>query len=222
MEVKHYLGIELKLADFEITHWLFWQNEWWKPVLDYQGFYEASSLGRIKSIKRYAKRQKGDGQLIHEKYLIPQLGTNGYLGVGLTKNSKSTTKMIHRLVMTAFNGYQQLTVNHKKLGNKHNNSLQNLEYSTQRENSQHYFDSLSFTSKVTGVSYHEKSKYWRVFIRFLGKQYYLGCYKTEEKAIEIQSKYFPRIINSKTRYEVEEIINELGLRKFKKSSITSA
>jgi hypothetical protein len=219
--MKHYLGIELRLADFEITHWLFWQNEWWKPILNYEGLYEVSSLGRIKSLKRFTNRKKGTKkQLIHEKYLKPGMGTNGYLGLGLTKDGKTTSKMIHRLVIEAFYGRKELTVNHKKLGNKLDNRLQNLEYSTQRENSQHYFASKKFTSDVTGVSYNKKNKVWRVFIRFLGKQYYLGMYKTEQKAVEIQSKYFPRIINAETKEQVIEILKELNLRKIERKSNT--
>ena len=99
------------------------ENEIWKPVLGFEGKYEVSNLGNVKS-------------LITNKLLKP--GSNcasnrGYLFVGLGREHKK--KYIHRLVWEAFNGPipEGLQINHKD-ENKLNNSLSNLSLVTHREN----------------------------------------------------------------------------------------
>jgi hypothetical protein len=211
--MEHYLGIELKLADFKITPWLLWQNEWWKPVLNYEGLYEASSLGRIRSLDRIVGGKNNTTKKIKGRVLVQSVDGAGYLFVALCKNSISISKMVHRIVYISFYGYKELTIDHKKIGNKFNNRLSNLEYVTQRENSQRYFATKDFTSCISGVSFNKQIKKWQVFIRFLGKQYFLGRYNCESEAIIIQSAYFPLIINAETKEQVIAIIMPLRKRR---------
>jgi hypothetical protein len=105
--------------------------EIWKDIPDYEGLYQASNLGRIKSLERIAK----NNHKIKEKILKPQNNKNGYLSVNLYKNNKMKRKLIHRLVALTFikNVNNYLYINHKDK-NKNNNCLKNLEWCTQSYN----------------------------------------------------------------------------------------
>jgi hypothetical protein len=107
-------------------------REKWKPVVGYEGLYEVSNLGRIKSLPRTTTSGKILKQYVNKK--------NGYCYVALSKNNHSYTKRVHVLVLTAFkpspkkDGYDKnWTIDHKD-GNKANNNLDNLEWCTQCEN----------------------------------------------------------------------------------------
>ena len=104
-------------------------NEIWKDVNGYEGDYQVSSLGRVKSFK-YGK----------EKILKPGKGSRGYLTVSLSKNKKGKTIKVHRLVALAFikNPQGKRTVNHIN-GVKADNRLSNLEWATDSENIKHAF-----------------------------------------------------------------------------------
>ena len=76
-------------------------NEIWKPVSGFEGYYEVSSLGRIRSVERYVK------QADHLRYVKPKIkqitiGRGGYPSVTLCKNRRSRQYRIHRLVAEAF------------------------------------------------------------------------------------------------------------------------
>ena len=107
-------------------------NEIWKPVKNYEGLYEISSLGNIRSIDRLISRKMNDGSIRKIMLKGKQLkkcfmGT--YYAVTLCKNGKSKQCLIHRLVGMAFienpNGLE--CINHKD-ENKLNNSVENLEW----------------------------------------------------------------------------------------------
>ena len=93
-------------------------NEIWKPIKGYEGLYEVSNFGRIKSLK-FGKERIIKGS--KDKY--------GYLQVGLSKNNKSKTFKVHRLVAEAFidNTDNLPQVNHKD-ENPSNNVVSNLEW----------------------------------------------------------------------------------------------
>ena len=106
-------------------------NEIWLPVKDYEGLYEVSNLGNVRSLKR--KTTSG-------KMLItsPDRKRNGYLKLTLSKNDVQKNVLVHRLVACAFipNPKQLKEVNHKD-GNKMNNCVDNLEWVTREENTSH-------------------------------------------------------------------------------------
>lgn len=110
-------------------------NEIWKDIEGFEGFYQVSNKGRVKSI---AVRRSLWGK-IHiinrEKMMSPYDNGNGYLMVCLRNNGTRTPIAVHRLVAKAFldEDPERNVVNHIDR-NTHNNSVENLEWVTQREN----------------------------------------------------------------------------------------
>jgi len=111
-------------------------EEIWKPVKGYEGLYEVSNLGRVKSLERFANCRYGG--TCKEKILKGGKDGAGYLLVGICQNKKRKTKKVHRLVAEAFlkNPENKKTVNHKD-GVKANNFVENLEWMTHKENVRH-------------------------------------------------------------------------------------
>lgn len=113
-------------------------KEIWKPIKGYNGLYEISNLGNVKSFKisKYGNRMKLN--IIGKRYWVN--GDIGYYSVGLYKNSKRTSRKVHSLVLEAFVGsrIKGYVANHKD-GNNLNNVLSNLEYVTLTKNAEHAF-----------------------------------------------------------------------------------
>lgn len=98
--------------------------ERWKPIRDFEGFYEVSTWGNIRNAKG--------------KHIKPYKNFKGYLRVDIFKNGKRVHKRVNRLVAEAFilNPFNLPQVNHID-GNKLNNSYTNLEWVTDEENKAH-------------------------------------------------------------------------------------
>ena len=110
------------------------KNEIWKDIKGYEGYYQVSNFGRVKSIER--KVNKWDGiRTINERILKQNLSHNGYYFVSLSKNGKRRTYRVNRLVAEAFipNPDNLPQVNHKE-ENKLNNNVENLEWCTSKYN----------------------------------------------------------------------------------------
>lgn len=103
------------------------ENEEWRDIEGYEGLYQISNLGRVKSL--------GNTMLRKEKILKPNKHNCGYYRVELSKNNKQKWYYIHRLVAQAFipNPDDLLFINHKD-EDKTNNAVGNLEYCTARYN----------------------------------------------------------------------------------------
>lgn len=113
-------------------------TEVWKQIPGYEGLYEVSNFGRVKRTPhvktgRNWKCPAGFSFTVKGKMLKPRKRSSGYLQVNLYRNGRMRTHTVHRLVMLAFVGPSDLTVNHEN-GDKTDNRLENLEYMTAAEN----------------------------------------------------------------------------------------
>ena len=111
--------------------------EEWKPVPGYEGHYEVSSEGRVRSLRRelYSDRWAGY-RTISERIMKPTPGgTIGYLAVTLRLNRQPKTHTVHTLVAAAFLGPRPegMDVMHAD-DDPQNNRLENLSYGTRSEN----------------------------------------------------------------------------------------
>ena len=113
-------------------------TEIWKDIQGYEGFYQISNLGNVKSLERVV--DKGNGILQHRKERImnKRESVDGYYIAKLNVNKKSTSIAIHILVARHFidnpNNYPE--VNHKDC-NRKNNQVDNLEWCTHQQNVEH-------------------------------------------------------------------------------------
>lgn len=112
--------------------------EQWKDINNYEGLYQVSNFGRIRSLKRetissnqYSSFKKQANEII----LKQSINKHGYCSIILSKNGKNKWYSVHRLVACAFidnsNGFK--CVNHKD-ENKQNNNVENLEWCTHKYN----------------------------------------------------------------------------------------
>lgn len=107
-------------------------KEIWKDIKDFEGLYEISNLGRVKSLGMYVFGKYVQRELI----LKPYSNGKGYLEVSLRKNNKRYVNYVHRLVAKHFifnNDDNKKHVNHKDF-NISNNNADNLEWCSIKEN----------------------------------------------------------------------------------------
>lgn len=110
-------------------------EEQWKDIKGYEGLYEVSNLGNVRSLDRTVKR--GQGYTIKEGRVLTPFyeEKKGYYQVVLAKDGKAKTYRVHRLVAVAFleNPNNYTDVNHKDEV-KTNNNVDNLEWCTRKYN----------------------------------------------------------------------------------------
>ena len=114
--------------------------EVWADVDGYEGTYQISNLGNVKSLDRVTTRKNGRKLTIKGQLLRQQKNHRGYLRVKLKLNGKERAFSAHRLVAQAFlpNLENKPQVNHLN-GIKYDNNVCNLEWCTQAENIEHAF-----------------------------------------------------------------------------------
>ena len=105
--------------------------EIWKTINGYEGLYEVSNLGRVRSLDRCVKYSNGQTHIHRGRILVPGISKTGYMQVCLCKNGKMKHPLVHRLVADAFleNPGNLPQINHKD-ENPSNNVVENLEWCT--------------------------------------------------------------------------------------------
>jgi hypothetical protein len=159
-------------------------KEIWKDIPSYEGLYQASNLGRIKSIAKEKKK------------ILKPAKCNNYLFVALYKNKIRKSIQVHQLVAMSFLNHtpcgHKTVVNHINF-NKQDNSLSNLELVTNRENCNKKH--LKSTSHFVGVYWDKSRSKWVSKIMINGKDKFLGRFNTEMEAHEAYQKKLKEIIN---------------------------
>lgn len=124
--------------------------EIWKNIPDYEGLYQVSNLGNVKSMARFVRKINGSNGYIAERQMKFYLNKKGYNLITLFKNGVKKNFFVHRLVWIAFNGSvpSNLQINHID-EDKNNNALENLNLLTCKEN-------INYGSRNKKVSGHYK------------------------------------------------------------------
>ena len=158
--------------------------EIWKDVPNYEGHYQVSNFGRVKSLKRNK-----------EKILSQSVSTNGYLSVNLSNGSSRKTFLCHSLMAKAFfnhitDGTNKICVDHIN-NTKLDNRLCNLQLITVRENN--CKDKKNGSSKYNGVHFDKNSKKYYSSIKDKLNRYYLGSFDIELDAANAYKKALSEI-----------------------------
>jgi len=144
-------------------------NEEWRSVDCYIN-YQVSNIGRVRNSKT-------------GRILKPNLSSNGYLTVGLSKNGKVKTHMIHQLVAREFleNPLNKPNIDHID-NNKTNNNLNNLRVCNQSQNQGNSRKRANASSIYKGVSWSKSEEKWKAQIQFDGRNKHLGSFNNEREA----------------------------------------
>jgi hypothetical protein len=115
-------------------------TEVWKDIEGYEGLYQVSNFGRVKSCEKMVVHFRGGFRKLKEKVRKLSKDSDGYLILDLHKDGVGKFKKVYRLVANAFleNNSNKSQVNHIN-GIKHDNKIDNLEWCTNSENQKHAF-----------------------------------------------------------------------------------
>jgi hypothetical protein len=126
--------------------------ERWLPILGYEGHYEVSDLGRLRSLDRYVQHAKSGRQFVRGRMMKLPVDRKGYPRAVLNMDGAFKSWAVHRAVMAAFEpraDWLQMHVNHKD-GDTKNNVLANLEWCTNAENRLHSYRVLKTPNPMAG------------------------------------------------------------------------
>lgn len=159
------------------------KEEYWIPVKNFEGIYEISNFSRVRSLDRECKTKSGSFYIRKGTVLKPIFCQNGYYYHNLEYRGYKLFTKRSILVATHFieNDLNKEEVNHKNK-NRLDDSIQNLEWTTRRENMSHAFKYTNKTSKYVGVSWDSSRQKWISGISIDKKHKYLGRFSYEKDA----------------------------------------
>ena len=161
-------------------------QEIWKDVEGYEGLYQVSNFGRVKSLDRYVLRN--GNSLFVKGIVLSQLNNRGYLTVRLCNSGKYKNYLVHRLVANAFihndNNYSE--INHID-ENKHNNHVDNLEWCDRKYNVNYGSRADKFSNSMKGKLAGKNNP------RYCKKGTMAGKHLTPEQRNKISVKLLGRI-----------------------------
>lgn len=174
------------------------EQEIWKDVLGYEGFYQISNMGSIRSLDRVSIGKNGVKYIRKGRVLKFGMTKFGYYIVVLHKNLNQRTFTVHKLM--AINFLNHIPCGHKEVVNhkdfdRLNNKISNLEITSQRENTNKKH--IKSSSKFVGVSFYKKSNLWISAIVKDGKRVYLGSFNSEKEASDFYENALLAIKNGK-------------------------
>jgi len=166
------------------------EMEIWKDVVGYEGLYQISSIGNVKSMSRI-KMNRGIYPVIYKENILKFIFCGGlYHTVRLYKDGKWKAIKVHRLVATHFidNPLNLPYVNHiDNIGS--NNYYKNLEWADNRSNQTHRrILENSSSSKYTGVSWNKKAKKWEAYYTENTIKHRIGSFTNEDDAYKAYLK----------------------------------
>lgn len=158
-------------------------QEIWRTINGYEGYYEISNYGRVKSLSRLIIMDSKRKRFQQDRILTHNICNTDYPRVTLTKNGKGIQFHIHCLVANAFipNPNRLGDVNHKD-SDRLNPIVNNLEWTSRRENVTHGWLNRKKASVFPGVQFLKNRGQWKSIIWLNGKGKYLGQFKTEKEA----------------------------------------
>ena len=191
--MEYYKNLSLESIFYINDDGLICQEEW-KDIPEYEGLYQASNLGRIKSLSRF-KKNYSKLQLVNER-ILKQTKSGKYLTLEINKQSISYTTTVHQLIAITFLNHIpcgfDLVIDHKN-NEKLNNCLWNLQIITHRINSTK--DRVS-KSGIRGVF--KTNKKYIAMIAKERKNIYLGVFNTAEEAHKTHKKALDLILQEKS------------------------
>jgi hypothetical protein len=154
--------------------------EVWKDIPNYEGYYQVSNLGNVKSLERKITLSNGLLRTINEKILKINDNGKGYFIASLSIDKKTKYYLVHQLVAMAFLGHtpngHKSVVDH--INNvKKDNRLDNLQIITNRENTSK--NTKQGSSIYTGVYWSKTLNKWCACIRINSKSKHLGYFDNE-------------------------------------------
>lgn len=168
-------------------------EEIWKDIPGWEGYYQVSSMGQVKSVEREIPHL-GSRRVLRERILSLTPDGGGYLKVRICKEGAGRVRKAHQLVAEAFLGHKpcgmEMIVHHKNL-KRTDNRADNLEIVTNRENASQR--KTQGTSEYVGVCWSKQAKKWGARITFGEEYVHLGLFFCECEASMAYQKALKRI-----------------------------
>ena len=178
------------------------KEEIWKDIEGYEGYYQISNMGRVKSLERTVRCNRGY-RTVPEKILEGSKNTYGYLQVELCQEAKKNYCTIHRLVAQAFldnsEGYKE--INHKD-EDKTNNCVENLEWCDRSYNTNYGTRNQRAGEKLRGRK-HSEETIKKIAEKLRGRKL------SEETIKKIAEKQRNNSRTSKPVYSVDKVTGEI-------------